>query len=104
MSPIEGEFIVPKRRYSCFFGTDLEILLRGLSIKSLVIVGALTDVCVHYTAVDAHQWNYHMLVVRECCFGSSIPAHESALNAIEYLQTGAVLSINELFKGLEDNN
>lgn len=55
LAPIEGEFVIAKRRYSCFFGTDLEILLRGLKVDTLVLIGTLTNVCVHYTAADAHQ-------------------------------------------------
>ena len=52
--PLPEEYRVVKRRYSAFFGTDLEILLRGLRVDTLVLVGGLTDVCIHYTAVDAH--------------------------------------------------
>jgi len=44
---------------------------------------------VHYTFVDAHQHNYHCRVVEDCVGGSSQPAHEAALQAMEYLQTGA---------------
>ena len=51
----EGDYLVPKRRYSAFFGTDLEILLRGLKIDTLILCGGLTNVCVHYTFVDAHS-------------------------------------------------
>lgn len=85
----DGDYIVPKRRYSAFFGTDLEILLRGLKVDTLFLVGGLTDVCVHYTFVDAHQSDYHCHVVEDCVAGSSVAAHEAALHAMEYLQTGA---------------
>ena len=63
--PIEGEYLISKRRYSAFFGTDLEILLRGLHVDTLYMIGGFTDVCVHYTAVDAHQYDYHIRVVRD---------------------------------------
>ena len=53
--PIEGEYRITKRRYSAFFGTDLEILLKGLHVDTLYLIGGLTDVCIHYTAADAHQ-------------------------------------------------
>lgn len=84
-----GDYHVPKRRYSAFFGTDLEILLKGLKAETLVLCGGLTDVCVHYTFVDGHQHNYFCRVVEDCVGGSSIAAHEAALRAMEYLQTGA---------------
>ncbi len=86
----KGDYIVPKRRYSAFFGTDFEILLRGLKVDTLILCGGLTDVCVHYTFVDGHQSDYFCRVVEDCVGGSSVDAHEAALRAMEYLQTGAV--------------
>lgn len=84
-----GDYLVPKRRYSAFFGTDLEILLRGLKVDTLLLIGGLTDVCVHYTFVDGHQSDYFCRVVEDCVAGSSVEAHEASLRAMEYLQTGA---------------
>ena len=83
------DIVVPKRRYSGFFGTDLEIVLKGLRVQTLLLVGGLTDVCIHYTFVDGHQHDYVMRVIEDCVSGSSLPAHEASLNAMEYLQTGA---------------
>ncbi len=88
----KGDYIVSKRRYSAFFGTDFEILLRGLKVDTLLLCGGLTDVCVHYTFVDGHQSDYFCRVVEDCVGGSSFQAHEAALKAMEYLQTGAVQS------------
>ncbi|HEV2952806.1 MAG TPA: cysteine hydrolase [Candidatus Dormibacteraeota bacterium] len=90
LTPRPDEYFVPKRRYSGFFGTDLEILLKGLGAQTLFLMGALTDVCVHYTFVDAHQHDYHVRVAADAVCGSSLEAHEAALKAMEYLQSGAV--------------
>ncbi len=83
------DMIVPKRRYSGFFGTDLEILLKGLRAQTLILVGGMTDVCVHYTFADAHQHDYYARVVTDCVGGTSPAAHEASLAAMEYLQAGA---------------
>ncbi len=83
------DYFIRKRRYSCFFGTEFEILLKGLRANTLILVGALTDVCVHYTFVDGHQHDYFCRVVEDCVAGSSWEAHEASLRAMEYLQTGA---------------
>ncbi|MEM1343833.1 MAG: isochorismatase family cysteine hydrolase [Pseudomonadota bacterium] len=85
-----SDYFIRKRRYSCFFGTDLEILLKGLKAETLVLVGGLTDVCVHYTYADAHQHDYHARVISDAVAGSSEAAHTASLAAMEYLQTGAV--------------
>jgi nicotinamidase-related amidase len=89
LAPIDGEFAFSKRRYSCFFGTDLEILLKGLKVDTLVFMGTMTNVCVHYTAAAAHMHDYHFHVIEDCCAGSDWDAHWAALTAMEYLQTGA---------------
>lgn len=94
--PIEGEYLISKRRYSAFFGTDLEILLKGLHVNTLYMVGGLTDVCIHYTAVDAHQHDYHIRVVTDAVAGSSDEAHRYALKAIQYLQRDALLTASDL--------
>lgn len=91
-----GDYLVTKRRYSCFFGTELEILLKGLKAETLILVGGFTDVCIHYTFVDGHQHDYYCRVVEECVTASSPPAHDAALNAMEYLQMGAVRTADEV--------
>jgi len=95
LAPIDGEFAISKRRYSCFVGTDLEILLRGLKVDTLILLGTLTNVCVHYTAADAHQKDYHFHVIEDCCAGSDWDAHWAALTAMEYLQTGARIQFTD---------
>lgn len=85
-----GDYFVHKRRYSCFFGTETEILLKGLKAQTLILIGGMTDVCVHYTFADAHQHDYHCRVVGDCVGGTSPAAHRASLEAMEYLQAGAV--------------
>lgn len=94
--PIEGEYLISKRRYSAFFGTDLEILLKGLRVHTLYLVGGLTDVCIHYTAVDAHQHDYHIRVVTDAVAGSSQEAHQYALKAVQYLQRDALITTEDI--------
>ena len=90
------DYFIRKRRYSCFFGTELEILLRGLKADTLILMGGLTDVCVHYTFADAHQNDYYTRVIEDCTGGSSDYRHEAALDAMEYLQTGARRQSDEI--------
>jgi len=86
------EFHLVKRRYSGFIGTEFDIVLRGLKADTLILIGGLTDVCVHYTFADAHQRDYYVRVVSDCVGGSSQKRHDASLDAMEYLQTGAVRS------------
>lgn len=95
------DYHIRKRRYSAFFGTDFEILLKGLKVDTLLLCGGLTDVCVHYTFVDGHQSDYYCRVIEDCVAGSSEEAHEGALRAMEYLQTGARRSLEETLAAMD---
>ena len=96
------DYLIKKRRYSAFFGTDLEILLRGLKVSTLLLCGGLTDVCVHYSFVDGHQSDYFCRVIEDCVAGSSEVAHESALRAMEYLQKNARRSLRDVLDAMEE--
>ena len=78
-----------------------EILLKGLRAETLILCGGLTDVCVHYTFVDAHQHDYHVRVVEDCCGGSTRARHDAALDAMEYLQTGARCTHEAVIKAFD---
>jgi nicotinamidase-related amidase len=92
------DYFIRKRRYSAFFGTDLAILLKGLKAETLILIGGLTDVCVHYTYADAHQSDFYTRVVEDCVIGSSEAAHAASLRAMEYLQAGARRSTSEMLE------
>ena len=97
-----GDYYVPKRRYSAFFGTETEILLKGLKAETLILVGGMTDVCVHYTFVDAHQHDYYVRVAADSVGGTSPAAHQASLNAMAYLQEGAVLPTDDIVAAMRD--
>jgi len=99
-----NDYLIKKRRYSAFFGTDFEILLRGLKIDTLLLCGGLTDVCVHYTFVDGHQSDYFCRVIENCVAGSNEDAHEASLQAMEYLQSGARCSLESVIEAMEKFN
>lgn len=84
--PEGNDYVITKRRYSAFVGTDLDILLQCLKVDTVFLIGGLTDVCVRFTAVDAHQSNYHFYVVTDAVTGSSRKAHDYALLNMKYLQ------------------
>ena len=98
------DYFIRKRRYSCFFGTEFEILLKGLKANTLVLIGGHTDVCVHYTFVDAHQHDYFTRVVEDCVAGSSQHAHDAALNAMEYLQSMARCTSAEIINAFRSHH
>ena len=69
----------------------------------LSMIGGLTDVCVHYTAVDAHQNDYHIRVVTDAIAGSSKEANDASLRAIQYLQRDALVTAAEIESTLNED-
>jgi nicotinamidase-related amidase len=59
----QSDIVIVKKRYSAFFGTDLDTILGALRPKSIVIAGINTHACVRTTAIDAYQRDYDVVVV-----------------------------------------
>lgn len=83
LAPRPGDYIIPKRRYSAFFGTDLDATLREMGITELVLVGVCTNICVLYTAADARMLNYGVTVIKNAVASFSQEAHRFALGEME---------------------
>ncbi|MCQ2081207.1 MAG: cysteine hydrolase [Lachnospiraceae bacterium] len=94
--PEGKDYLITKRRYSAFIGTDLDILLQCLHVDTVFLIGGLTDVCVHFTAVDAHQYNYHFYVVTDAVTGSTRKAHDFALLNMKYLQRESNITTEDI--------
>lgn len=71
LAPTLEDYVVDKRRFSAFFGTDLEIILKGRDIDTLLLTGVATDVCVRATATDAMFLDYKVYVIEDCVAASS---------------------------------
>ncbi len=83
LKPEEQDFIVYKRRYSAFFGTDLDLTLRELGITELELAGVCTQICVLYTAADARMRHYDVTVRKECVASFDGAVHAFALKEME---------------------
>jgi len=77
------DIIVPKRRYSAFFGTDLDLHLRERQIATVLVAGVVTNVCVRSTVHDAFFLGYEVVVPVECVAATSPQAQATSLYDIE---------------------
>jgi nicotinamidase-related amidase len=83
LAPSETDVVIPKRRYSGFFGTDLDITLRERGVDTLRLVGDCTNICVLYTAADARNLGYAVEVVKDGVTSFDEEAHRDALRELE---------------------
>jgi len=65
LSPLPGEKVVFKHRYSAFYNTDLETILRVLKIEDLVVAGIMTNMCCESTARDAYFRDYRVFFLAD---------------------------------------
>jgi ureidoacrylate peracid hydrolase len=107
LTPEEGDIVVAKHRYSGFFETELDAILREHGIESLVFTGCTTSVCVDSTLRDAFYRDYRCLLLSDCTgepIGSNLARsnHEASLLVIETL-FGWVSDSPSLLRALEDH-
>ena len=81
--PEPDDLTFNKARYDAFLKTGLDEALRQRGIRSVIICGTTTNVCVESTARDAFARNYTVTMVRDCLAGSSPEEHDWALRSLE---------------------
>lgn len=79
LRPLEPQAaaVIQKRRYSAFFGTGLEQVLRDLQPEEVHILGVCTDICVLHTTSDLRNRDYDVVVRREGCETFNAPGHDN---------------------------
>lgn len=92
LSPRPEERLIYKRRYSSFFGTELDLTLRELGVGELELTGVVTNICVLYTAADARMLNYRVVVNADAVAGIDEQSHRFALQEMEKTLGVTVLS------------
>jgi nicotinamidase-related amidase len=99
LKPGKADYFILKPRHSGFYATSLKPLLEDLGIRRLVLSGIATNLCVLFTAHDAHMHRYPMVVLSDCCAAESDADHNIALNQLErFCDASICLSTDYQFK------
>ena len=91
-----GDITIPKRRYSGFFQTDLDLTLRELGVTTVVAVGADTNICVLHTLADAYFNGYASVVVTDATMTFLCGTQAGALEHCEKCYGSALVTVAEL--------
>lgn len=79
----QGDFIVPKRRFSGFFKTDLDQTLRTCNVDTVVVAGIATHICVLMTLLDAVASDFYAVLLKDCSAATSLEIHENTIKSYE---------------------
>jgi len=67
LKPQDSDIVLPKRRFSAFFRTDLDFTLRGLGVDTIAVGGITTEICVSMTVFDGLTNCFRAIFLSDCC-------------------------------------
>jgi nicotinamidase-related amidase len=100
LAPVEGEYVVEKHRYSGFFSTNLDSLLRAFVIKDVVIAGVASNCCCEATAHDALFRDFHVFFLADGTGGSDEASHVAVLRDIAWTY-GTIVTCDQVSSQLQ---
>jgi nicotinamidase-related amidase len=100
LQPVDNDILIYKRYLGGFTQNDLDYTMRCMGIETVILSGASTDNCVLWTAADAHQLHYHVVVVEDCTIvhrANPYPgAKEGALKIMEHVLHCEILPLESV--------
>ena len=105
LAPEADDIIIRKRRFSAFYQTDLEIILRNIRsaanrVDSVIICGTMTNVCCESTARDAYFRDYKVVFGTDVCSANSLESHNATLANMEIF--GRNMDCETIIRALEN--
>lgn len=91
IAPLDDEIVITKHRVSAFYGTGLDSLLRNRGIRRVFLSGVATDLAVESAARDAHDRDYLVTVISDCCAAASDADHARSLESIAKIASVSML-------------
>lgn len=95
LKPQKGDYTIIKPRWSAFFHTELDLILRRLGIRTVILTGTTTPNCIRTTAYDANSLEYNVVVIEDCC--SSQTEEIQRVNIEDMRRMGAVILSSQEF-------
>jgi nicotinamidase-related amidase len=100
LKPAQKDYIVEKRTYSSFYETGLDPLLRsmhnGEGVKTVILCGLHTNMCVRHTAADAFFRGYHIIIAKDGVEAFTQEDQEQGLKYLEYVYNAKIMTIDEI--------
>lgn len=101
LRPKEGDYTIIKPRWSAFFHTELDLILRRLDIRTVILIGTTTPNCVRTTCYDANSLEYNVVVLEDCC--SSQTEEIQRVNLEDMQRMGALILDSTAFEHYDEH-
>lgn len=92
-----SDYEIVKKRYSAFYGTELDRLLSELNVTELLLAGVNTHACIRTTAIDAYQRDLEVTIPRDCVASYDIEHHDVTLKYLER-NIAKVMNLDEVLR------
>jgi nicotinamidase-related amidase len=96
LEPRDGDYFVIKPQFSGFYSTNLPVLLPKLGVSRLILTGLAADICVLFTAADAHMREYDLWIPRDTVVSESDQRTGWALEIVRKSMSGEIRPTTEL--------
>ena len=93
--PKAGDYNIIKPRFSAFFQTELDLILRRLGVRTVILTGTTTPNCIRTSCYDGLSLDYNILIIEDCC--SSNTEEIQRVNMEDMARVGAVIVSSEEF-------
>lgn len=92
----ESDYVVPKRRYSGFFHTDLDLLLHELGVDTVIMTGLHTHMCVRHTSADAYCLGYNVWVATDATNSFTKEDYDYGIKYLKEIYGAECYTVDEL--------
>ncbi len=97
LKPAQGDIIVPKKTYSAFFQTPLDLILREYDVDTVIITGWQADCCCRHTSADAFFRGFNIVVPKETTDTNTEEGYVGGLEYIKNIYGATICSVEDLF-------
>lgn len=101
LKPTPQDYEVPKRRYSGFEGTDLNMYLMENKVNEVVLCGLHTNICVRHTSADAFYNGYTISVPEDCVDAFTEKDHKEGLEYLKMAYGARITTASDIVKELK---
>lgn len=104
LRPVDTDYVVIKQRYSAFFQTELDLLLRRKGIRKIFLMGTTTPNCIRTTCYDGISLDYDVAVIEDACSSNTLEIQQANIGDMERVGAEIVDSETVIRRWKDKNN